>query len=278
LGFGGVNAFRMMNARLAVSASQLQQARLSSGARLPLGLSVAVAYARGTQQAWSVRGVGQAETDQTNTTWPDVTGRWTWTPRQKFLESILSNLSATAGLRVVSSEVLQPPLGVGVSGAEGPAGGVSTAQETRAYPMTLTVTWAHRINTSVSYSVTRSLADQAGSRVRNDRTESSARLNFSFRPPYELLPIKADIRTSLGYSASDLTGCITLAGGTDCIGILNSARQQYNFQMDTEMPPNVSAGLSIGYILTSDAVSNSRFAQFVLTVSVSVNFQAGQHR
>jgi hypothetical protein len=278
LGLGGVNAFRAIDARLAVSASQLQQTRLSTAARLPLGFSVAVAYAKGTQHTWAARGGGQAESDQTNTTWPDLTGRWTWTPRQKLLQSILSSLSATAGVRVVSSQSVQPPLGVGLGGVEGPVGGVSSSQETRSYPMTLALTWAHRINTSVTYSVSRSLANQAGSQTRNNRNESSADLSFSFRPPYELLPIKSDIRTSLRYAASDLKGCITLAGGANCIGILDSGRRQYNFQMDTDMPPNVSAGLSIGYILTSDAVTNSKFAQFVLTFSVSVTFQAGQPR
>ena len=93
-----------------------------------------------------------------------------------------------------------------------------------------------------------------------------------------MLPLKSDIRTSLRFASTDTKGCITLAGSNTCTSIVASQRQQYNFQMDTDMPPNVSAGVAVGYILTNDAYLNRKFAQFVLTFSVSVNFQAGQIR
>jgi hypothetical protein len=157
-------------------------------------------------------------------------------------------------------------------------GGVSSKQEARSYPLSLSVTWAGRVNMGLGYTASRSLAQQAGSRTQNDNSEASASLGFSFRLPYEVLPLKSDIRTSLRYASTNTRGCITLAGSSDCISILASQRQQYNFQMDTDMPPNVSAGISLGYILTDDAYLNRKFAQFVLTLSVSVNFQAGQLR
>jgi len=145
-------------------------------------------------------------------------------------------------------------------------------------PVSLALTWAAHIATSFSYSASRSLVNQAGSVTQNDHNESSASLSFSFRVPYELLPLKSDIRTAFRFSSSDTKGCITLAGSSDCTSILDSQRQQYNFQMDTDMPPSVSAGFSVGYILTNDAYLDRKFAQFVLTLSVSVNFQAGQPR
>jgi len=278
LGLGGVGAFRAQNGVLAVSASQSQQSRLASALRLPLGVSFTVSYQTGTQQTWSARDVGQAETDQTNTTWPDILGRWTWTPHPGLLQKILSSVSATAGIRVVTSTTAQPPLQIGTGAAVDTVGGTSTRQETRSVPVSLSFTWASHVNMALGYSVSRSLANQAGSLTQNDDIESSASLNFSFRPPYEVLPLKSDIRTSLRYSSSDTKGCITLAGSSDCISILDSQRQQYNFQMDTDMPPNVSAGFSLGYILTTDSYIDRKFAQFVLTFSVTVNFRAGNAR
>lgn len=278
LGLGGVNAFLAQQGRLAVSASQTEQGRVASAARLPLGFSITAGYAAGTQKVWIDRDVGQAETDQTNTTWPDITGRWTWTPPPGLLQKILSSVSATAAVRVVTSATMEAPLRIGTGAAVDTVGGVSTKQETRSWPVSLSLSWAAHVTMSLGYSASRSLASQAGSLTQNDNTESSASLNFSFRPPYELLPLKADIRTALRYTSSDSKGCITLAGADVCTSILASQRQQYNFQMDTDMPPNVSAGVSLGYILTDDAYLNRKFAQFVFTLSVSVNFSAGQIR
>ncbi len=277
-GLGGVGAFRAQDGHLAVSASQSQQSRLASALRLPLGLSVSVAYQTGTQQTWVARDVGQAETDQTNTTWPDISGRWTWTPHPGLFQKILSSVSASAGVRVVTSTSAQPPLQIGTGSVVDTIGGVSSSQQTRSLPVSLSLTWASHINMAMGYNVSRSLSNQAGSVTQNNDIESSASLSFSFRPPYEVLPIKSDIRTSLRYTSSNTQGCITLAGSGDCVTILDSQRQQYNFQMDTDMPPNVSAGVSLGYILTDDTYLDRKFAQFVLTFSVTVNFQAGNPR
>ena len=278
LALGGAGAFRAQNGRGAVSASQAQQSRLATALRLPLGFGVSVAYGKGTQHTWVARGAGQAETDLTNTTWPDISGRWTWSPRSRTLQQFVPSVSATAGVRLTSSTTSLPPLAAAIGATVDTVGGVKTTQQTRSWPVSLSLTWAAHVTLGLGYSGSRGLANQAGSVTQNDNTESSASLNFSFRVPYELLPLKSDIRTSLRYSSSDTKGCITLTGSSDCISILASQRKQYNFQMDTDMPPNVSAGLALGYILTDDAYLDRKFGQFVLTLSVTVNFAAGQQR
>jgi hypothetical protein len=278
LGLGGVGAFRAQGGRFAVSASQARQSRLASALRLPLGFAFTASYGTGTQRTWAARDLGQSETDQTTTTWPDASGRWTWTPASGLLKKILTSVSATMGLRVVTATAQQPPLRIGTGAATDTVGGVSSKQETRSYPASLSLTWAGRVTMGLGYNSSRSLAHQAGSVTENDNTDASASLNFSFRVPPEVLPLKSDIRTSLRFASTDTKGCITLAGSNTCTSIVASQRQQYNFQMDTDMPPNVSAGVAVGYILTNDAYLNRKFAQFVLTFSVSVNFQAGQIR
>ena len=278
LGLGGTGGFRAIDGRLAVGASQAQQWRASSGLRFPLGFSVTGSYSTGTQSTWSVRGTGQSETDQNNTSWPDVTGRWTWTPRQKAIAKILSSVSASATVRITNSSTVQPPLVLESVASASTVGALRTSQETRSWPVSLSLTWAGHVSTSLSYSVSRSLANQAGSQTQNDRTESSATVAFAFRPPYELLPLKSDIRTSLAYSSSNTKGCINLVDAASCVSILDAGRQQFNLTMDTDMPPNVSAGVSVGYIINDDAYLARKTAQLVLTASVTVNFQAGQPR
>jgi hypothetical protein len=277
LGLGGVDRFRAIDDRLAVGASRGRLWRLASALRLPLGLSVSAGYSTGAQATWAVRGKSQSETDQQTTSWPDVTGRWTWTPHQSLISKILTNITASATARVVTSSTVQPPLEAGL-GAPSDVGALTATQETRSWPLSVLVTWVGHVSTAFGYNVSHSLANQAGSLTQNDRTETSASLAFAFRPPYELLPIKSDIRTSLAYTSVDTKGCINLVDAGSCVSILDAGRQQFNFSMDTQMPPNVSAGISVGYIINNDAYLARKTAQLVLTASVTVNFQAGQAR
>jgi len=277
-GWGGLDGFRAADGRLALAASHLTNSRVSSGLRLPLGLGVSFAYGRGLQQMWSSRGTGQAETDQTNISWPDVTGRWTWSPRSSLLSRVVTTISASAGVRVVTSSSAQPPLTEGLSGTVDSAGGVYSSQRTKSVPLSMSVSWAPRINTDFSYTSSASTANQTGSVSQNDTREVAANLSFAFRMPQQFIPLKSDVRTAFRFSASTNTGCLFIAGTPGCLPIINSGRQQYDFSMDTDLPPNVSAGLAVGYTLTSDAVNDTKFAQFTFTVSVSVNFQAGQPR
>jgi hypothetical protein len=277
LGLGGVGAFRALNGVAATSATSTGQVRVSSGLRMPLGLSLTGAYSERTQRTWIHRAGGQAETDQSDRQWPDVTGRWVWTP-PRWLQKVFSSVSASAGLRVSTAETVQPPFQIGAGAAATTTGEVRSTQETRSWPVSLTVTWAPRIATSLSLNRSRGTSAQAGNSTLTTHTDLSANVAFAFRPPKEYLPLPSDVRTTLRYSASGDRACITLAAGATCIGISQSSRRQFNLSMDTEMPPNVSAGLAFGYILTEDAHIDRKFSQIVITASVTVNFQAGSPR
>ncbi len=276
-GLGGLQAFRQSNGHTAVSASHLTQSRLASGMQLPLGFGFQAAYTYGLQQTWMARGDNQFQTDQTTSTWPDVTGRWSWAPRMKAIQRVLTSVSASVGLRVNTTSSDQTALGLGTAGAEN-VGGVSSSQETRAVPVTFSVSWAPRVTTSLTYTSGNSTSNQTGNVTQQDSRDVTGNLSFAFRVPQQFVPLKSDIRTALSYSSNTTEGCLFIVGTPGCTSIINSGRQQYNLSMDTDLPPNVSAGLAVGYTLTSDAILDRKFAQFTFTVSVNVNFQAGQPR
>jgi hypothetical protein len=275
LAAGGLGAFRSQNGRSATAATEARQTRLASSLRLPLGLSVTGGYSSRIQRSWAQRGATQAEMRQNETVWPDLTGRWLWTPRRGVFSKVLSSVSASAGARVSSSATVQPPLVYLVGGVEATTNEVRSTQETRSYPLSLSITWAGRVTTAATYAGSRSQGLNAGNRTQTDAQNASANLTFAFRPPHDVFPLPSDVRTVLSYAFSGNQSCLTLAGGGDCIPIANSSRRQFNLSMDTDMPPNVSAGLSIGYILTEDAHLDRKFSQLVITAAVTVNFQAG---
>jgi hypothetical protein len=278
LGLGSVDAFRSAGGRLATYASDTRRTRLASGLRLPLGFSMVAAYSVGRQQGWYQRGDGQAENREDDTQWPDVTGRWTWSPAAGFLKRVLSNVSASAAVQVRQATTVLPPLVSGLAAPSGGAGGIRGVQESHSYPLSLAITWVERVTTSLTWNSSSILNQSAGNVAHTDRQDVAAALMFSFRPPRDILPLPSDVRTALRYARSSDDGCLTLAGGGACVPTSGASRRQFNFSMDTDMPPNISAGIAVGYILTEDALLNRKVAQLVVTAAVTVNFQAGTPR
>ncbi|MBI4542647.1 MAG: hypothetical protein HY705_06420, partial [Gemmatimonadetes bacterium] len=280
LGLGGAGAFRRQRDRPASAASESRQTRLASGLRLPLNFSVTSSYAERRIVTWALRsgGGGQQQLLTTETEWPDVTGRWTWTPRHRLIRLALAGVSASAAVRVRESETVQPPLGAATGGAVSPAVGVRGSQETRSRPIALSLRWAPRVVTNLSVAEERVRTDRSGIVTLYDRHLTSADLSFAFRAPPELLRLPSEVRASLRYLRSANKGCVRRTGGAGCVPTADSERREYHLTMDTDMPPNVSAAFALSYVLTEDAQVNRRFSQFIVTATVSVSFAAGEIR
>ena len=277
LALGGSDAFRMLDGQLADAALESREVRASGGVRLPLGISATTDFQRRTTSSWARRGAGQSVLEQTELNWPNVTGRWIWSPRQRLVRAVLSSVSATAGWRIRETRSVQTA-GAAAGGLEGGGDAIRSDQTTTSVPLALTMNWAARVITTLSVSENRSEDNRSGNLTRSDRAETSADLAFSFRPPRQFLPLPSDVRTAFRYANSVSTGCILRAGDSTCVAISDSRRRQVNFTMDTDMPPNVSAGVSVSYIVTEDAQTNRKFAQWIVTASVTVAFTAGEIR
>lgn len=269
-GLVGLGALLVHNGQLASAATEVTQDRISGSLRLPLNVQVTSAYAERRARAWNARQGVQLGQVATETDWPNVSIRWNYSPSRGAIRSVLSNISASAGTRLRES----------VSEVQAPGGGapLRSATESRAVPLSLSVTWALRITTSVSLSGERARTERSGSLTLSDRDQLTATASFAFRFPQEYVPLRSDVRTSLRYSHSANTGCVARAGTPGCVPISDSRRTEYVLIMDTDMPPNVTAGLSISNVVTEDRHINRKFSQFVITGSVRIAISAGELR
>jgi hypothetical protein len=277
LGFGGQSAFRSHGDRFATSASETRSNRVGSSLRLPLGFAVDGTYEERASLTWSLRGTSQQQTRNTERRWPQVAGRWVYTPRS-IVRRVITSINANASLNRARSETVQPPLSFTVGGADETAGGLRTSQENRSLPVSLAISWAARIVTNVTASVDKVRNDRSDNLTLTNRRQTGADVSFSFRMPQQLVPLRSDIRTSLRFNNTASTVCIQRAGTNDCIVVSDSRRREYNLNMGTDMPPNVSAGLSVGYVLTDDRHTNRKFSQLVVTANVTMSFSAGEIR
>ncbi len=271
LGTGGENAFRRQGDVLATAASASIQDRLGAGLRLPLGLTVNGSYAERTGSTWSLRGDVQQEQRTTETDWPNVTARWTVTPRSGLLRRVTSALTASAGIRRREAVTEQPSLA-------GTGGGVRTSQISEGTPFSVGVTWGARVVTNLSWSDERTAIERPGARTVNDRSSTAVDATFAFRVPPDLLPLRSPVRTTLRAQRSHSLACVQREGLATCTAIADSDRDEYALVLDTDVPPTVTAGLSVGYVLTEDRHVNRKFSQFTLTATVRVAFNAGEVR
>ncbi len=278
LALGGLGAFRSLDGVPADAAYDASQVRVAGGARLPAGMSLTSEYQRQRSTTWARRGEGQSELRQEALQWPSFTARWNWSPRQALVRRVITSLGASATYRRQVTETVQPPFLSEADTAGLAQTGIVSSQTTTSWPVTLTVNWAPRITTTLSLAPSSAAAAFSGNETRFDRSDASADVSFVFRAPQQYLPLPSVIRTALRYANSVSTGCVVRVGDSTCVPISDSRRRQMNLTMDTDLPPNVSAGLGVSYIVTEDRHANRKTAQFVVTASVTINFQAGEIR
>ncbi len=270
-GLGGLGAFTSQNGRLANAASESRQDRLNMVFRMPLNVQLTGAYAQRVGTSWFLRGDLQQLQRTTDTDWPNVSARWLWSPRVALIRRLINSISASAGWQLRSTVSEVPSL-------DATTGGISAVQETRSRPFSLSISWAPQLTTGLGHTSEHSRTDQSGNTTLSNRISTSADLTFTFRAPQDILPLKSPVRTAVRWSQSGNAICIERAGGTGCIPIADSRRTEYNLTMDTEMPPNVTAGLAASYVVTDERQLDRKFAQFTLTASVRVFFNAGELR
>jgi hypothetical protein len=274
LALGGQDDFRRQRERLANSASETRSRTLTTGVRLPFNTTLTGRYTNRRTLSWSLRGAQQQELRVTDQEWPDLTLRWSWTPQSRALRRILTSVNANVSLRVRESETVQPSL----QPESEEAGSIRTNQENRSLPVSVSVSLAARVNAALSLGRDRSVGERSGNFTRNQRDRIGADVSFSFRFPRDLVPLPSDVRTTIRFDHTRNRTCVQRSGSLECIPVSDSRRREYNLTMDTDLPPNVTAGLSAGYVLTQDAHVNRKFSQFVLTANVSVSLQAGELR
>jgi hypothetical protein len=274
LGLDGLGGMLEQEGRLAEAATDSRQDRVNVGVRLPAGLVLTGQYGEREQRAWFLRGAAHQLQTATESDWPNVTARWSWSPRSEGIRRFVRSVTASVGWQERASATAFPSPDAGADSL----GALRFTQDSRSRPMSLSLAWAPGLTTSVSLGSEESRAERSGSQTLGDRRSVAGDVTFSFRPPRDILPLPSDIRSSLRALKSLATTCVLRAGTATCTPIADSRRSELSLTMDTDMPPSVTAGLALGYVLNDDRHVNRKFSQFTATISIRVYFAAGEVR
>jgi hypothetical protein len=272
LGWGGFDSFRSQGGILAAAAVENNTFQTGGTLRLPLGLRANSSYRRTSGVTWALRSEQQVPIRTRSLEWPAGGINWSWTsPRRGFIGRALTSFTVNLSYRRSRTGTVQPPLG-GV-------GGASVAEATtRSLSPTLTVVWRRGVLTSFDATADRSEQLTAGNLFRSVRGNQNATLSFSFKPPASLARLKTSIRTTARFSTSDNTTCLQQAGQPLCKAYVDSRQTQMQLTMDTDFPPNMSAGLQMAYLINEERQASRKIAQLVITAFVNLTTTVGQLR
>lgn len=272
LALGGREGFRRQGSVLAASAAENTSLQAGGALRLLLGVRLTTSYRRTSGVTWVLRGDQQVPIRTQSREWPSGGLHWSWTPaRGHPAGRALTSLTAQLSYRKSESGSQQPALtGAGAASI--------TQSATRTLTPTLTLTWLGGVLTSFDASSERTEQLSAANRFRSVRGQQNATLSFAFKPPASLVRLKTNIRTTARYSVSDNTTCLQPAGQPLCKAYVDSRQTQAQLTMDTEFPPNLSAGLQMAYLVNEERQASRKIAQLVITAFVSLTTTVGQLR
>jgi len=270
LGLGGLDGFRRTAGLTAASAAENATLTGGGSAALPLGVRVNASYRRTSGVSWTLRGEQQVPIHTRSRDWPTGTVTWSLTPSRRNVGRVLSSLTAQATYRRTQIASEQATFG---------SGGVAINTSTdRSLTPSLSLTWLGGVLTTVDASQGRTEQVAAGNLFKTERSQQNATVAFAFRPPTALGRWRSNIRTTLRYSVTGNTQCLRSAGQGDCVPFVDSRQVQGQLTMDTELPPNMSAGIQMAYVLNEERQTNRKVRQLVITAFVQLATSVGQLR
>jgi len=271
LALGGMEGFRRTAGLAAASAAETATLTGGGSATLPLGMRVNATYRSTRGVSWALRANQQVPIRTRGRDWPNGTLSWSLTPSRRNIGRLLSSLTAQATYRRSEAVSEQPTFGSATS--------VSLSRSTdRALTPSLSLTWLGGVLTSFDASQGRTEQLAAGNLFRVQRNQQNATVAFAFRPPAAVGRWRSNIRTTLRYSVSGNTTCLRSAGQADCVPYVDSRQVQAQLTMDTDLPPNMSAGLQMAYLLNEELQTNRKTRQLVITAFVQLATSVGQLR
>jgi hypothetical protein len=274
LGLGDLDRFRREGDVPATSASQHTNLGGQTALLLPAGLRVNATYQRAQTETWVLRGAVQTPIRTSSLDWPAFTGAWTASLPRTGPGRILTSFTAQLAYRRRATGSQQ----VGFGGGDGAGGGTRSSSTDRSLAPSLSLTWLGGLLTSFDASTSRTERVSAANVFRTTRSAQNANVNFSFRPPRGLIRLRAPIRSSVRYTTNRSLVCLQAAGQATCVPYADSRRAQAELTLDTDVPPNLSAGFQMAYVLNEERQANRKNAQLVLTAFVSLTTSVGQIR
>jgi hypothetical protein len=140
----------------------------------------------------------------------------------------------------------------------------------------VTLTWTGGVLTAGDAVVERSEQLAAGNLFRSERAQYNVNVGFAVRVPTGIARLPMPIRANARFSRARNTTCLQAAGATECVPFVDSRQTQANLTLDTDFPPNISAGLQMAYVLNEERQASRKVRQIAITAFVNLATTVGR--
>jgi hypothetical protein len=266
LAWGGTADFRRQAGLDATSASDNTSVAAAGAAGLPGGFRLASVFRRTSGTSWVLRTDRQVPVRSSSREWPSGSFSWTTTPSR----NTLTSLTAQLGFRETEIRTEQPSF----------AGTGSTTTRTTVLALSpgVTMTWVGGLLTAGDATVERSEQLAAGNLFRSERAIYNVNVGVVVRVPTALARLPMPIRATARFSNVHNTTCLQSVGQTACVPFVDSRQTQAQITLDTDFPPNVSAGFQMAYVVNEERQASRKIRQIVVTAFVNLSTAVGQLR
>jgi len=270
LAWGGIDHFRAQNGLNATSAGVNTQLTLSTGLRLPFGLSMTTRVQRVNSRNWTRRFDNtQTVIDGEQITLPDLSLRLTLRPR--FASRVITSVGGsvrylnTRQSSVVPNEMAGAPADVRVS-------------RVNSYPVNGSITWnvGTGLMTSFGIGTTHRVDSLPGSVAESRSRDVNADISRAIKMPARW-KLKNDLRTRMSYQQSGAQSWVqNQSAASKRSRLADNGRQAINVNADADVAENLTFSLTGARIVTFDNNLNRRFSQIVFTAVLQIAFFAGE--
>jgi hypothetical protein len=271
-GLVGTGGFLLNHGLLASTAGSNAAVTITSGFKLPYGMTLIARSQRMTTRSWtSGSDTNQTVIDGEQVTLPDLTLRATYHP--KALAQYITSFTANARFVLTNQRSAVPSVSTLL-----PAD-IRTSR-VLSYPLGASIVWNDVGGLITGFSVGSSYRVDSlpGSVTDSHSHDISADLSRSFKLPAEWR-MRSALRTRFGFqqttSVSDVSN--GLAAGLQS-RLADNGRQAITLNADTDIAENLTFSLQSAQIVTFDNNLNRRFTQIVLSAVLQISFFAGEMR
>jgi hypothetical protein len=273
-GLGGLDDFRSLDGEIATSAGVTHSLNASSGINLPLNTQLQFRYSTTASTAFARRLDAQSAIETEQTTFPDVSLRWSLPPRT--LSWLLQSVGVVAEARTTDASTFQPTVGEGGGEVNSEGAGIRTSQHSTVYRLSPSITWAigSGLTTSGGWSKTQRTELRSGGTTLGTSTELSGNVGKSFK-----LPARFEgrmLRWTAGFAKSHSQTLVMAQSSIKRTQDLG--RWAINMNADTDISEQMQFSMTLSRATNFDNLFDRHFTQFVLTAALHLTFFAGELR
>lgn len=265
LGLGGLGSFLRQQNDSAIGVTETRSSTVSSGAELPLGISLSLAHSRvrSTRLQQFPGGFISSETIQRE--WPKGNVRFSRTLRRLPVRQF--SLGAT--FRVTDGSTVVPSVaGPGVRSLISSSNVTPDAQVTLTNGMVLTF----------SYQMFVQRREANGTLTRLNQNELDAGLTHAFQLPKSISASPRLVRALVsGVLAKSLT-CLRRQDDSACKVSSDTRRTEVRANLDTDLSRILTGGLQMSYSINEARHLDQKFSQLAIWANFQLSLFAGDYR